>query len=97
MIDRIYEKDSTFLPIEFGVSRPEYDPAREKTHHLVELLTNFSMLKADELEAMSGNESGARMERIEAFFNCERDLEWTKNHTRLCRWDERSGRGIVSS
>lgn len=78
VIDRIYEKDSTFLPIEFGVSRPEYDPAREKTHHLVELLTNFSMLKADELEAMSGNESGARMERIEAFFNCERDLEWTK-------------------
>ena len=74
----IYRKDSTFPPIEFGVSRPEYDPVREKTHHLVELLTNFSMLKADELEAMSGNESGARMERIEAFFNCERDLEWTK-------------------
>ncbi len=78
VIDRIYRKDSTFPPIEFGVSRPEYDPVREKTHHLVELLTNFSMLKADELEAMSGNESGARMERIEAFFNCERDLEWTK-------------------
>ena len=80
VIDRIYEKDSTFLPIEFGVSRPEYDPAREKTHHLVELLTNFSMLEMPdgELEAMSGNESGARMERIEAFFNCERDLEWTK-------------------
>ena len=78
VIDGIYRKDSTFPPIEFGVSRPEYDPAREKTHHLVELLTNFSMLKADELEAMSGNESGARMERIEAFFNCERDLEWTK-------------------
>ena len=78
VIDRIYRKDSAFPPIEFGVSRPEYDPVREKTHHLVELLTNFSMLKADELEAMSGNESGARMERIEAFFNCERDLEWTK-------------------
>ena len=78
VIDRIYEKDSTFLPIEFGVSRPEYDPAREKTHHLVELLTNFSMLKADELEAMSGNESDARMECIEAFFNYERDLEWAK-------------------
>ena len=78
VIDGIYRKDSTFPPIEFGVSRPEYDPVREKTHHLVELLTNFSMLKADELEAMSGNESGARMERIEAFFNCERDLEWTK-------------------
>lgn len=78
VIDRIYRKDSTFPPIEFGVSRPEYDPVREKTHHLVELLTNFSMLKADELEAMSGSESGARMERIEAFFNYERDLEWAK-------------------
>ena len=78
VIDRIYRKDSTFPPIEFGVSQPEYDPVREKTHHLVELLTNFSMLKADELEAMSGNESDARMERIEAFFNYERDLEWTK-------------------
>ena len=78
VIDRIYRKDSTFPPIEFGVSQPEYDPVREKTHHLVELLTNFSMLKADELEAMSGNESGVRMERVEAFFNYERDLEWTK-------------------
>ena len=78
VIDRVYRKDSTFPPIEFGVSRPEYDPVREKTHHLVELLTNFSMLKADELETMSGNESGARMERIEAFFNYERDLERTK-------------------
>ncbi len=78
VIDGIYRKDSTFPPIEFGVSRPEYDPAREKTHHLVELLTDFSMLKADELEAMSGNESGARMERIEAFFNYERDMAWTK-------------------
>lgn len=78
VIDGVYRKDSTFPPIEFGVSRPEYDPVREKTHHLVELLTNFSMLKADELEAMSGNESGVRMERIEAFFNYERDLAWTK-------------------
>lgn len=78
VIDGIYRKDSAFPPIEFGVSRPEYDPVREKTHHLVELLTNFSMLKADELEAMSGNESGARMERVEAFFNYERDLEWVK-------------------
>lgn len=78
VIDRIYRKDSTFPPIEFGVSRPEYDPVREKTRHLVELLTNFSMLKADELEAMSGNESGVRMERIEAFFNYERDLAWAK-------------------
>ena len=78
VIDRIYRKNSAFPPIEFGVSRPEYDPVREKIHHLVELLTNFSMLKADELEAMSGNESGARMERIEAFFNYERDLAWAE-------------------
>lgn len=78
VIDGIYRKDSAFPPIEFGVSRPEYDPVREKTHHLVELLTDFSMLKADELEVMSGNESGARMERVEAFFNYERDLAWTK-------------------
>ena len=78
VIDGVYRKDSTFPPIEFGVSRPEYDPVREKTHHLVELLTDFSMLKVDEFEAMSGNESGARMERIEAFFNYERDLEWAK-------------------
>lgn len=78
VIDRIYRKDSAFPPIEFGVSRPKYDPVREKTRHLVELLTNFSMLKADELEAMPGNESGASMERIEAFFNYGRDLEWAK-------------------
>lgn len=78
VIDDIHKEDDTSSFIEFGVSRPEYDPVREKTHHLVELLTNFSMLKDDELEAMSGNESGARMERIEAFFNYERDLEWAK-------------------
>ena len=78
VIDRVYKKDSTSSSVELGVSRPEYDPVREKTHHLVELLTNFSMLKADELEAMSGNESGARMERIEAFFNYERDLAWAE-------------------
>lgn len=78
VIDRIYKKDSTSSSVEFGLSRPEYDPVREKTHHLVELLANFSMLKADELEVMSGNESGARMERIEAFFNYERDLELVK-------------------
>ncbi len=78
VIDGIYRKDSTSSSVEFGLSRPEYDPVREKTHHLVELLTNFSILKADELEAMSGNESGARMERIEAFFNHKRDLKWAK-------------------
>lgn len=78
VIDGVYRKDSASLSVEFGLSRPEYDPVREKTHHLVELLTDFSMLKVDELEAMSGNESGARMERIEAFFNYERDLEWIK-------------------
>ena len=78
VIDRIYRKDSTSSSVEFGLSRPEYDPVREKTHHLVELLTNFSMLKADELEAMSGNENGAHMERIEAFFNYKRDLKLAK-------------------
>ena len=78
VIDRIYKKDSTSSSVEFGVSRPEYDPVREKTHYLVELLTNFLMLKADELEAMSRNKSGTRMESIEAFFNYERDLEWAK-------------------
>ena len=78
VIDGIYRKDSTSSSVEFGLSRPEYDPVREKTCHLVKLLTDFSMLKADELEAMSGNESDARMECIEAFFNYERDLEWAK-------------------
>ena len=78
VIDRIYKKDSTSSSVEFGLSRPEYDPVCKKTHHLVDLLANFSILKADELEAMSGNESGARMERIEAFFNYERDLELAK-------------------
>ena len=61
MIDGIYRKDSTSSSVEFGLSRPEYDPVREKTCHLVKLLTDFSMLKADELEVMSGNESGVRM------------------------------------
>ena len=78
VIDRIYRKDSTSSSVEFGISRPEYDPVHEKAHHLVELLTNFSMLKADELEAMSGNENGAHMERIEAFFNYKRDLKLVK-------------------
>ena len=78
VIDRIYKKDSTSSSVEFGVSRPEYDPVREKTHYLVELLTDFSMLKADELEAMLGGESDVRMERVEAFFNYERDLELVK-------------------
>lgn len=78
VIDRIYRKDSTSSSVEFGVSRPEYDPVREKTHHLVELLTDFSMLKADELEAMLGGESDTRMERIEAFFNFKRDLKLAK-------------------
>lgn len=78
VIDGIYRKDSTSSSVEFGLSRPEYDPVREKTHHLVELLTNFSILKADELEAMLGGESDVRMERVEAFFNYERDLELVK-------------------
>ena len=78
VIDRIYEKDSASSSVEFGISRPEYDPAREKTHHLVELLTNFSMLKGDEFDAMLESNVDVRMERIEAFFNYERDLELAK-------------------
>ena len=78
VIDRIYEKDSASSSVEFGISRPEYDPAREKTHHLVELLTNFSMLKGDEFDAMLESNVDVRMEHIEAFFNYERDLNWAK-------------------
>ena len=78
VIDGVYEEDDTSSSIEFEISQPEYNPVREKTHYLVELLTDFLMLKADELEAMLGGESDTRMERIEAFFNYERDLEWTK-------------------
>lgn len=44
VIDRVYKKDSTSSSVEFGVSRPEYDPVREKTHHLVELLKIFQCL-----------------------------------------------------
>ena len=78
VIDRVYKKDSTSSSVELGVSRPEYDPVREKTHHLVELLTNFSMLKGDEFDAMLESNVDVRMERIEAFFNYERDLELAK-------------------
>lgn len=78
VIDRIYRKDSAFPPIEFGVSLPEYDPVHEKTHHLVELLTNFSALKGDEFDAMLESNVDVRMERVEGFFNYERDLELTK-------------------
>ena len=83
VIDRIYKKDSTSSSVEFGLSRPEYDPVCKKTHHLVDLLANFSILKADELEAMSGNESGARMERIEAFFNYEETWSWRKPYSTM--------------
>lgn len=78
VIDGIHKEDDTYSFIEFEVSQPEYDPVRENTDRLVKLLADFSALKGDEFEAMSGSESGARMERIEAFFNYERDLEWTK-------------------
>ena len=78
VIDRIYKKDSTSSSVEFGLSRPEYDPVCKKTHHLVELLTNFSMLKGDEFDAMLESNVDVRMERIEAFFNYERDLELAK-------------------
>ena len=78
VIDRIYRKNSAFPPIEFGVSRPEYDPVRENTDRLVKLLVDFSGIKYDEFNAMLESNVDVRMERVEAFFNYERDLEWTK-------------------
>jgi len=78
VIDRIYRKDSAFPPIKFRVSRPEYDPVRKNTDRLVKLLADFSGIKYDEFNAMLESNVDVRMERIEAFFNCERDLEWTK-------------------
>ena len=78
VIDRIYRKDSTFPPIEFGISRPEYDPVRKNTDRLVKLLADFSGIKYDEFNAMLESNVDVRMERIEAFFNYERDLAWAK-------------------
>lgn len=78
VIDGIHKEDNTSSFIEFEVSQPEYDPVRENTDRLVKLLADFSALKGDELEAMLGDESDARMERVEAFFDYERDLELVK-------------------
>jgi hypothetical protein len=68
VIDRIYKKDSTSSSVEFGVSRPEYDPVRENTDRLVKLLANFSALKSNEFDAMRESKVGVRMERVEDFF-----------------------------
>ena len=79
VIDGIHKEDDTSSFIEFEVSQPEYDPVRENTDRLVKLLADFSMLKADDLKMMFEGESDARMERVEAFFNYERDLKWVKS------------------
>ena len=76
VIDGVYEEDDTSSSIEFEISQPEYNPVRENTDRLVKLLANFSALKSNEFDAMRESKVGVRMERIEDFFNYERDLEW---------------------
>ncbi|WP_338503447.1 hypothetical protein [Candidatus Minimicrobia sp. QA0096] len=78
VIDSVHEKDDTSSFIEFEVSQPEYDPVRENTDRLVKLLADFSGIKYDEFNAMLESNVDVRMERVEAFFNYERDLEWAK-------------------
>ena len=78
VIDDIHKEDDTSSFIEFEVSQPEYDPVRENTDRLVKLLADFSALKGDEFDAMLESNVDVRMERIEAFFNYERDLELAK-------------------
>ena len=78
VIDRIYRKDSAFPSIEFEVSQPEYDPVCKNTDRLVKLLEDFSGIKYDEFNAMFESNVDVCMERIEAFFNYERDLNWAK-------------------
>ena len=78
VIDGIHEEDDTSSFIEFEVSQPEYDPVRENTGRLVKLLADFSALKGDEFDAMLESNVDVRMERVEGFFNYERDLELTK-------------------
>ena len=78
VIDGVYEEDDTSSSIEFEISQPEYNPVRENTDRLVKLLANFSALKSNEFDAMRESKVGVRMERVEDFFNYERDLEWTK-------------------
>ena len=76
MIDGVYEEDDTSSSIEFEISQPEYNPVRENTDRLVKLLANFSALKSNEFDAMRESKVGVRMERVEDFFNYERDLKW---------------------
>ena len=78
VIDDIRKEDDTSSFIEFEVSQPEYDPVRENTDRLVKLLADFSALKGDEFDAMLESNVDVRMERVEGFFNYERDLEWAK-------------------
>lgn len=78
MIDGIRKEDDTSSFIEFEVSQPEYDPVRENTDRLVKLLADFSALKGDEFDAMLESNVDVRMERVEGFFNYERDLKWAK-------------------
>ena len=76
VIDGVYEEDDTSSSIEFEISQPEYNPVRENTDRLVKLLANFSALKSNEFDAMRESKVGVRMERVEDFFNYERDLKW---------------------
>ena len=76
VIDDVYEEDDTSSSIEFEISQPEYNPVRENTDRLVKLLANFSALKSNEFDAMRESKVGVRMERVEDFFNYERDLKW---------------------
>ena len=78
VIDGIHKEDDTSSFIEFEVSQPEYDPVRENTDRLVEVLADFSALKGDEFDAMLESNVDVRMERIEDFFNFKRDLTWAK-------------------
>ena len=78
VIDGIRKEDDTSSFIEFEVSQPEYDPVRENTDRLVKLLADFSALKGDEFDAMLESNVDVRMERVEGFFNYERDLKWAK-------------------
>ena len=78
VIDGIRKEDDTSSFIEFEVSQPEYDPVCKNTDRLVKLLADFSGIKYDEFNAMLESNVDVRMERIEAFFNYERDLNWAK-------------------
>lgn len=78
VIDGIHKEDDSSSFIEFEVSQPEYDPVCKNTDRLVKLLEDFSGIKYDEFNAMFESNVDVCMERIEAFFNYERDLNWAK-------------------